>query len=81
MKDIGLHDQSFSVSRMMPPGPVKYYFSVNGINGLDEFAPTIDTMKHQKEYDNLIKKTATFIGNPNPRDDEKFTDKVIEAEK
>ena len=50
---VGLHDQSFSVKRMMPPGPVKYFFSVDGKNDLDEFAPTVNTVKNKREFEAL----------------------------
>ena len=78
---MGVHDQSFSVTRMMPPGQVKYFFSVSGMNELDEYAPTVDTMKNQKAFDMLTVKKEIYIINENPKDEEMFTDKVIPGKK
>jgi hypothetical protein len=43
-----IHDQSFTVTRMMPPGQVSYYYSVDNVNDLDKFSDQIDAMRVEK---------------------------------
>lgn len=51
------------------------------MNELDEYAPTVDTMKNQKAFDMLTVKKEIYIINENPKDEEMFTDKVIPGKK
>ena len=77
------------IDKIVIPGYEKYKVSckyatehrVNGMNELDEYAPTVDTMKDQKAFDMLTVKKEIYIINENPKDEEMCTDKVIPGKK